>query len=51
MPAALGCMLLMVFHVSRGEAAVTPFNFLLLALSSFIFWGRLRKAPLAARDS
>jgi hypothetical protein len=42
--AALGCALLqlsaIVFHVSRGEAANTPFNFLLVALSLFVVWGR-----------
>ena len=44
--AALGCALLqisaIVFHVSRGEAANTPFNFLLVALALFVFWGRRR---------
>ncbi|WP_268992449.1 DoxX family protein [Sphingomonas sp. Leaf21] len=42
--AALGCTLLqlaaIVFHVSRGEANVTPFNLVLLVLSSFVLWGR-----------
>jgi uncharacterized membrane protein YphA (DoxX/SURF4 family) len=42
--AALGCAALMlaaiVFHVSRGEAANTPFNFVLLGLSLFVAWGR-----------
>lgn len=42
--AALGCALLqacaIIFHLSRGEAANTPFNFLLLALSLFVFRGR-----------
>lgn len=42
--AALGCAALqacaIVFHVSRGEATSTPFNFLLLALSLFVFFGR-----------
>jgi hypothetical protein len=41
--AALGCAALMVgaaiFHVSRGEAADTPFNILLVALSLFVAWG------------
>ena len=41
--AALGCATLMgcaiVFHLSRGEGADTPFNFLLLALALFVFWG------------
>jgi hypothetical protein len=44
--AALGCALLqlsaIVFHVSRGEAANTPFNFVLVALAAFVFWGRRR---------
>lgn len=42
--AALGCAALqvcaIVFHLSRGEAANTPFNVLLLALSLFVFFGR-----------
>ena len=44
--AALGCAVFqlcaIVFHVSRGEAANTPFNFLLVALSVFVLWGRRR---------
>ncbi|RYZ40893.1 MAG: DoxX family protein [Myxococcaceae bacterium] len=51
--AALGCAALqlsaIVFHVSRGEAANTPFNVLLVALSLFVFWGRRYRAPLTAR--
>lgn len=51
--AALGCAALqicaIVFHVSRGEAANTPFNFLLVALSLFVAWGRHRRAPIAPR--
>ncbi len=51
--AALGCAVLMlaaaVFHVWRGEAANTPFNFILLGLSLFVAWGRQRKAPIAPR--
>jgi len=50
--AALGCAALqvsaIVFHFSRGEGANTPFNFLLVALSLFIAWGR-RKAPIPPR--
>lgn len=53
--AALGCTVLqvfaLVFHVSRGEAAVTPLNFVLLALSVFVLWGRGRKAPIAPRQA
>ncbi|WP_224363955.1 DoxX family protein [Hyalangium versicolor] len=48
--AALGCAALqvsaIVFHFSRGEAANTPFNFLLVALSLFVFWGRRSRAPI-----
>lgn len=42
--AALGCVALqvsaIVFHFSRGEAANTPFNFVLVALALFVAWGR-----------
>lgn len=51
--AALGCATLqcsaIVFHVSRGEAAVTPLNLVLLGLSLFVLWGRSRKAPVQSR--
>jgi hypothetical protein len=42
--AAVGCATLMVcaivFHVARGEAANTPFNFVMLGLAAFVAWGR-----------
>jgi hypothetical protein len=42
--AALGCAALqvcaIVFHVRRGEASATPFNFVLVGLSLFVWWGR-----------
>jgi hypothetical protein len=48
---ALGCMTLMagaiIFHLQRGEAEDTPFNFFLAALAGFVAWGRHRKAPIA----
>ena len=51
--AALGCVALqasaIVFHVSRGEAANTPFNFLLVALALFVAWGRRLGAPIEPR--
>jgi uncharacterized membrane protein YphA (DoxX/SURF4 family) len=51
--AALGCVALqgsaIVFHVSRGEAANTPFNLLLVALALFVAWGRRSRAPIPAR--
>jgi hypothetical protein len=50
--AALGCVALqicaIVFHVSRGEAMVTPLNFILLALSAFVLWGRAKAVPIAS---
>ena len=50
---ALGCAALqasaIVFHVSRGEVANTPFNFFLIALALFVAWGRCTKAPVAPR--
>lgn len=52
--AALGCAVLQVialfFHLSRGEAAVTPLNAVLLALSLFVLWGRNGKAPITPRQ-
>ncbi|MRW93494.1 DoxX family protein [Duganella sp. FT80W] len=51
--AALGCVVLqlaaIMFHSSRGEFAALPLNFILLALVSFILWGRGSKAPIAPR--
>ncbi len=51
--AALGCALLqvcaIVFHVSRGEAVNTPFNVVLVAIASFVAWGRLVRAPVTPR--
>lgn len=51
--AALGCAALQVsailFHVSRGESANTPFNFLLVGLSLFVAWGRRARAPIPPR--
>jgi uncharacterized membrane protein YphA (DoxX/SURF4 family) len=51
--AALGCTTLqiaaIIFHLSRGEAAVVPINITLLALSVLILWGRGRPAPIAPR--
>jgi len=51
--AAIGCSALQVcaiiFHAMRGELAVLPFNFILLALALFVFWGRSKKAPISPR--
>ena len=50
--AALGCAAFqtgaIVFHVRRGEASNTPFNFLLVALSLIVAWGRALKAPITS---
>ena len=52
--AALGGTVLQVlaigFHASRGEIALTPFNFFLLALCAFVLWGRYKKAPIPPRS-
>lgn len=51
--AGVGCLALqlsaIVFHFSRGEAADTPFNFLLVAILGFVVWGRQFGAPIAPR--
>ena len=51
--AALGFSAIQVLaiglHSMRGEFQVLPVNFVLLALSLFVLWGRLRKAPIAPR--
>ena len=38
-----------IFHLSRGEAAALPANFVLGGLAAFVAWGRTRKAPIQAR--
>jgi putative oxidoreductase len=42
-------ILAMAFHVSRGEASVTPANLVLGGLAAFVAWGRFRKAPIEPR--
>jgi hypothetical protein len=42
-------VLALVFHLSRGEAAVAPLNLVLLALAAFVWWGRSRALPVAPR--
>lgn len=53
--AAFGCTVLqifaLVFHISRGEAAVTPLNFVMLALAAFVLWGRAIKFPISSRGA
>lgn len=36
-------------HTMRGEYGVLPVNIVLLALSLFVVWGRLRKMPITPR--
>jgi putative oxidoreductase len=52
--AALGLVVVMIlaagFHVLRGELFALPINLGLAALAAFVAWGRLRKAPIAARQ-
>jgi hypothetical protein len=47
--AALKLAAMIVFHLSRGEGANTPFNFVLVAVSIFVFWGRRFRAPISPR--
>ena len=35
------------FHLKRGEATNTPFNFFLVALALFVVWGRRRARQTA----
>jgi hypothetical protein len=42
--------LAVLFHLSRGEAAVTPVNLVLGALAAFVAWGRYTRAPIAPRS-
>jgi len=51
--AAIGALALMIcaiiFHVSRGEAAVIGANIVAAVVAGFIIWGRFKKAPIAAK--
>lgn len=51
--AALGCVVLqifaIIFHLSRGEAGMTPLNFVLLGLAAFVLWGRASKVRIQPR--
>ena len=51
--AAAGLVAVMVlaagFHLSRGEASLTPINVGLGALAAFVAWGRTRIAPIEPR--
>ena len=52
--AALGFTAIQVlaigFHIERGEVAkMAPINLALIALSLFVLWGRIKKAPISPR--
>lgn len=51
--AAIGIIVLQVlallFHLTRGEAAVVPMNVVVLALTAFVLWGRGRALPIHPR--
>ena len=51
--AALGLAVIMglavPFHVMRGEANVIGLHVVVVGLSAFVAWGRLRKASIAPR--
>jgi putative oxidoreductase len=53
--AALGLLVVMAlasaFHISRGEGAMVPMNFVLAAIAAFIAWGRGKRAPIAPRNA
>jgi len=52
--AALGLAIIMglavPFHVMRGEANVIGMHVIVVGLSLFIAWGRLRRLPIASRS-
>jgi putative oxidoreductase len=51
--AALGLVAVMllaaVFHLTRGETMMLPFNLIVAAVLGFVAWGRARKAPIQPR--
>ena len=53
--AAVGLALVMlfavVFHISRGETPMIGMNFILIAIATFIAWGRFKKAPITPKSS
>ncbi len=53
--AALGLLVVMALanalHISRGEGATVPMNFVLAAIAALIAWGRGKRAPIAPRNA
>ena len=52
--ATLGMIFLMIsaiiFHVMRGESAVIGFNFIVIALAGFVYWGRSKKVVILPKQ-
>ncbi len=46
---ALVMVLAALWHVTQGEFAALPSNFVLGGLSALVAWGRFKKAPVVAR--
>jgi putative oxidoreductase len=38
-----------IMHVSRGEASLTGFNYIIIALAGFVYWGRTKKVVIQAK--
>lgn len=36
-------------HVSRGEVSVIGFNFVMIAMAGFVYWGRTKKVQILAK--
>jgi putative oxidoreductase len=51
--AAVGLAIIMAlavpFHIVRGEANVIAMHVIVVALSTFVAWGRYRKAPIESK--
>ena len=42
-------LLAMIFHISRGEGAMTGIHVVLILLASFVAWGRKNKVPIHSK--
>ncbi|GAB3557682.1 DoxX family protein [Spirosoma fluminis] len=53
--AAIGIIVLMlcasIFHIGRGEASGIGVNIVFAIIAAFVAWGRLRKVPIAAKQT
>jgi len=41
----------LAFHLTRGESSAIVVNVVLGSITSFVAWGRFRKAPIVPRDA